>query len=249
MKVAVCYSGLCEAKDWNYTSQSVKHHFDCPTFYSTWSSVEKHMPKVPYTVYPEPIMEYHPIADMENKLLTPKLRANKKNMAEEKPGFGPAYRLLTYNQTKPILSHAYQLEELDSSYDMIVRVRFDTYLSPKVDLNYYLHKAYEENIAIGFGTRTSRHPELYKLEEIPRVYPDRRRKGLSLDWVSYLMEPLILHPRNLFKTNKVFRYHEQKLLLPAENGWYQMLSEPYGDSHLSVYGGAQIEKYLPQTQL
>jgi hypothetical protein len=55
---------------------------------------------------------------------------------------------------------------------------------------------------------------------------------------------MILHPRKLFDTNLVYKYHEECKLLPAENGWYQILGEPHNDSHLCVYGGAQIEKYL-----
>ena len=248
MKVAVCYSGLCEAKDWNLTSQSVKHHFDYPTFYSTWGSCERFMPDVKYTSYVEPTMEYHPIEDIHKKLLPPKLQYNKKKMAKEAPGYGPHYKTVTRNQTKPILSHAHQLDELDSSFDMIVRVRFDTYLSPKVDFTEYLHKAYNEHVAIGFGTRVTRHPNLYEFEEIDHIYPDRR-KNLSQDWAYYLMDPLILHRRDMFKVGMAWRYHDQKELLPAEYGWYQMLSAPYNSNHLSIYGGAQLERYLPQTNL
>jgi len=70
---------------------------------------------------------------------------------------------------------------------------------------------------------------------------------VSNDWGGYIMDPLILHPREIFDVDRAWTLHEEKKLLPAERGWYQVLSQPYNDNHESIYGGAQIEKYLSQT--
>lgn len=237
MRIALCYSGVARG-NWLRNNTSVRYHFPkADVFYSTWRTAVADMPPVPYKTYGEPTMHYHPMKDVDPSLLTMKLRENLKLLG------GKQYYDRTLNHTKQILAHAYQLQDqVPPEYDMIIRLRYDTYLSPKVDFSKYVEKAYQENIAIGFGTRTSRHPNLHELKELPRVEP----KDFSeiQDWHRYVMDPMILHPRKLFDTDMVLEYHKNKKLLPAENGWYQILSEPYGDTHECVYGGAQIEKYL-----
>jgi len=241
MKIAVCYSGICRG-NWIKNNTSVKYHFPkADYFYSTWSTQVASMPPIDYKTYVEPKMNYHPMKDVDKNLLTMKLRQNLYLLN------GKQYYDRTMNHTKQILAHAYQLRDLSEEYDMIVRIRYDTYLSPKVNFTDYLNKSYNENIAVGFGTRTSRHKHLGKLLEIDKTVPSSFDD--NQDWYRYLMDPMIFHPRKLFDTDMVFKYHREKKLLPAENGWYQILSEPYGDNHLSVYGGAQIEKYLSQTIL
>ena len=106
-----------------------------------------------------------------------------------------------------------------------------------------------ENIAIGFGTRTSRWVDLDKLYVVPRRWPDGIDDTISQDWGSYLMDVMIMHPRKLLDTEHAFKLHEEKKLLPAEVGWWQVLSEPTGgENHISMYGGAQIERFLTRTR-
>lgn len=237
MKIAVCYSGINRG-NFLRNNGSVKYHFPkADYFYSTWSNAVVSMPpRVEYKTYSEPKMHYHPMKDVDPSLLTMKLRENLKLLS------GKAYYDRILNHTKQIMAHAYQLRDLPEEYDMIIRVRYDTYLSPKVDFSSYVTESYENNLAIGFGTRTSRHPNVNVLKRIPREEP--KSFADIQDWHKYLMDPMILHPRSLFDIDRVFEYHRDKKLLPAENGWYQILSEPYDDNHLCVYGGAQIEKYL-----
>lgn len=238
MKVAVLYSGISRG-DFTRNSFSVKRHFpDADYFYSTWhDQVHLMPPRIEYNSYIAPTMHYHCITDVNPSLLTMKLASIKKRLKK-----GNKLYERTKHHTKQILGHAYQLDDLDESYDMIVRIRYDCYLSPNVDILSYLVKSYEENIAIGIGTRTTRHPNIHELKEIPRKHPETFDD--IQDWSGYLMDPMILHPRKLFDTNLVYKYHDECKLLPAENGWYQILGEPHNDSHLCVYGGAQIEKYL-----
>jgi hypothetical protein len=238
MKVAVLYSGIPRG-DFTRNLFSVKRHFPgADYFYSTWhDQVQVMPPRIEYKSYSEPKMHYHCVSDVDESLLTMKLKSIKSVLKTNSVLYER-----TKHHTKQILGHAYQLDDLDESYDMIVRIRYDCYLSPKVDIQSYLIKSYEENIAIGFGTRTTRHPNLHELKEIARVHPKTFTD--IQDWSGYLMDPMILHPRKLFDTNLVYKYHEECKLLPAENGWYQILGEPHNDSHLCVYGGAQIEKYL-----
>lgn len=246
MKVAVCVSGICRGNVSKYLNL-MKMHFPYDFFYASWqgreNEVKKHASSIYDQVrfYPEPNMHYHPILDVED-VLSPKLNTIKKKMQSGQMGLD--YRERTLHHTKQILIHSYLLKDLPRKYDMIIRTRFDTMLSMSLKFDSYLKKSYEENIAIGFGTRTTRHPNMNVFKEIPKIYPDGKNEKVSNDWGWYLMDPLIFHPRKLFNNRTVNSLHKQKKLLVAENGWYQVLSQPYNDSHLSVYGGAQIEKYL-----
>ena len=245
MKIGICISGICRG-NLEKNIQSIKNHFSGDYFYGTWDThvLPKYLKDANIFYIKEPTMDYHPILDVDD-LKAPKLKTIKKQMTIPSNLNTTEYRNRTLHHTKQILIHNEMMKKIDSSYDMIIRLRYDTFLSSRVDLNSYLKKSYKDNIAIGFGTRTSRHKNINILYEIPKIYPtENPPASVSQDWGWYLMDPLIFHPRNLWDTNLVDRLHKEKKLLPAEYGWYQILSEPYGDNHLSVYGGAQIEKYL-----
>lgn len=241
MKIAICISGIPRG-NMKQNLALLKSKFPYDVYLGSWSGHE-----IPNNLlvngrhyYDTPKMHYHPILDTEP--ISPKLESIKNKMTNGV--MRSDYYERTLHHTKQILIHSYLLKDIPDKYDMIIRSRYDTVISTKVDLQKYLHKSYDENIAIGFGTRTSRHKDFNVLKEIPKIYPDGKDETISNDWGWYLMDPLIMHPRKIFDNNLVNSLHNNKKLLPAENGWYQILSEPYNDNHLCVYGGAQIEKYL-----
>lgn len=244
MKIAVLYSGVPRGNEsFIRCNTSVKKHFpDADYYYATWKE-SSHLipPNIDCMLYQEPQMHYHPLLDMPIENLLPKQRRLRERCKKD-----PTYRERTQHHTKQILGHAQQLKSIaQKHYDLIVRVRYDTYLSHKVDLTKYVRESVKQNIAIGFGTRTSRHRNLFELYDIPRVQP----KGFDdiQDWYKYLMDPMIIHPPAKFNQKLCQELHNHKALKVAENGWYQVLSE--NDDHLCVYGGAQIEKYLGTTTL
>ena len=255
MKVAVLYSGHPRG-NWIKNSTSHENHFrKYDKFYSTWTNQVSNMPPgLEYKTYKEPEIKYNCITDTPKESLTPKLRGNRARALKEK-----GYRERVFHQTKQILNMAYMLQDLPEEYDMIIRIRYDTHLSYRVDFTPWLEKSYEESCAVGFGTRWTRHKDYNLLTEVEKHYPPRISKEVKItkeefkaifavdgsqDWGWYLMDPLIFFPRKIFDIDRVFQYNEEKKLLPAENGWYQILSEPYGDNHHCVYGGVQIEKYF-----
>lgn len=245
MKIAICVSGICRGKVKNNMAHLKAHFPEADFFYATWKGREKdvqnNLPGVQYTTYPEPEIHYHPIKDIDGPP-APKLMTQKQKCI--KGEYGSAWQEKTKHHTKQILIHDMLLKDVPEEYDMIIRTRFDTYYSPNVDFSEYLKKSYDRNIAVGFGTRTSRHKNINQIVEIAKIYPNGRDESISQDWGWYLMDPLIMHPRKLWNHDLVKELHENKKLAAAEFGWYQVLSEPYGDSHTSVYGGVQIEKYL-----
>lgn len=245
MKTAICISGICRgnvAKN----IESVRRNFpNCDVFYATWidkeTDISTLLPGVRYNLYKQPKLNYHPIADIK-ELPAPKIRIQREKLLRKE--YSKQWRERTKHHTKQILIHDYLLKDIPSDYDMIIRSRFDTFIVDTVNINSYLKRSYKENIAIGFGTRDSRHPDINIIREVPRVYPDGKDTNISQDWGWYLMDPLIIHPRKLWNHKLVTELHNSKKLAAAEFGWYQILSQPYSDSHVSVYGGVQIEKYL-----
>lgn len=246
MKVAVCVSGIPKGNVQEYLER-MKYHFPYTYFFSTWEDqLDSAMKKIPNTIiysWPEPEMHYHPVIDLVGKPKNIKLLKFQENFETGK--FGTVMKNRTQHHTKQILGHAYLVNFIPPEYDMILRIRYDTWLSKKVDFHEYLNQSYNQRIAIGFGTRTLRHKNIDKFYEVPKIYPeDFSDPELSHDWAYYLMDPLIMHPRELFDTKYVWKLHKEKKLMPAEWGWSQILSEPYNYNHLSVYGGTQIERLL-----
>lgn len=240
MKVAICISGICRGQAKRNVDLARLHFPTAEFFFSTWEG----QPKLPFEnafYHPEPKMHYHPVVDLvDDNCKAPKWLAYKHILCKEK-----AVYERTSHQSKQILGHALLLQEVPKEYDMIMRMRYDTVLSKSVDFTPLLERSYKENLAIGFGTRDRRHKDLNSFAEVPQIYPTKDSPpGTSHDWGWYLMDPLIMHPRKMFDIELVFRLHEEKKLYPSERGWYQILSAPFGDNHVSMYGGVQIEKYL-----
>lgn len=239
MKIAICISGIARENSVRNVGL-VKKSFDGDIFYATWeSTVNKYSSKFKCDLYPEPEIKYnmwtHPNCVCDHY----KYHGYRKkfNTGEYKSSskFSRA--------TKQILGHAFQLQNLPSDYDLIIRTRWDTYVSTAVDFTKYINEAYNENKAIGFAVRGSRHSNVNKFKEYEQIYVDKNTPPhYSRDWTQWLNDNLIIHPRNLFDSEKAFNLNDQCKLLPAEFGWYQMLS--VNDNHKCVYGGAAIDRYV-----
>lgn len=248
MKTAICISGIPRG-DTIKNVEIAKTHFDADVFYSTYFGQQQHIKKYTDTYYlhDEPEIPYHPLADIPDDILTPTYKIWTLRRSLEKD---LQLRERMRHQSKQIFAHDMLLRSIPSKYDMIIRMRYDTRLSTIADLKSLLVRSYENNIAIGFGVRTSRHKSLDVLAKIPEIWPDKDSPShpeLSNDWGGYIMDPLIFHPRNLWSSDRLNDLHAKKSLMASEMGYYQMLSQPYGDSHECYYGGAQIEKYLQGT--
>ena len=121
------------------------------------------------------------------------------------------------NYTKQIFGHGYILKVIPEEYDMIIRVRYDTLISDKVDFNHYLNMSYNDHKAGGFGIRTGRHNKLHELKPLPHVWPkkDGPSPGISNDWGGYLMDPLIFHRRDMWNSKLMYKLNEEKKLNAA----------------------------------
>lgn len=231
MNVAICVSGIFRGSQQGI--RVLREHFTAPVFQLTWDGKEP----IGFQggLVQEPEIQSHPIEDNALNQLTRKLRCYAKKMHTP-------LRERTLHQTKQILAHDAVLRRIPLKYDTIIRIRPDTVLLPTADYQGWARRSLAETKAIGVGTRISRHDDISRVERVPRKKDPPAHE--SQDWWRYVMDPLIFHPRALWDSARVADLHASGLLLPAEYGWWQVLSEPFGDTHECYYGAAQIEKYM-----
>ena len=239
MKIAICISGIARPNSIRNV-ELVKQSFGGDVFFATWeSTVNEHSAKFECDLYPEPKINYNPWTDKNCVCMHYKYHGYKnKFLAGE---YSTNSKLM--NATKQIIAHAYQLQDLPAEYDLIIRTRWDTYVSPKVDFAKYINESYNEYKAVGFAVRGGRHNDVHKFKEYEQIYVNETTPPqYSRDWAWWLNDNLIIHPRSLFDCDKALRLDADRKLLPAEYGWYQMLS--VDDNHKCVYGGAAIDRYV-----
>ena len=207
--------------------------FKTHTFFHTWNDDVSKVP-IEYhnrLVYcKEPEVDYHPISDIEwtgkhgkwDKYLQQRLLYNK-----------------TQHQNKQILAYADLLSKVPDDFDVLIRTRWDVLVSGKANFRPYIEKAYEEG-PVGFMSRPKRGHIVDQLIELPKEDTQQVLKFKLDDWYGYLPDNMIMHRREHFDSDLVKKLHKEKNLAPAEWGWYQVMSEPYGDIHTSVHGGAML---------
>ena len=145
----------------------------------------------------------------------------------------------TQHQNKQILAYADLLSKVPDDFDVLIRTRWDVLVSGKANFRPYIEKAYEEG-PVGFMSRPKRGHIVDQLIELPKEDTQQVLKFKLDDWYGYLPDNMIMHRREHFDSDLVKKLHKEKNLAPAEFGWYQVMSEPYGDIHTSVHGGAML---------
>ena len=232
MKTAILITGQYRPQVNKYKPQKLIQQmesvFKTHMFFHTWNDSTNIVPieyhnRLVYCAQPE--LDYHPVSDIE---------------WVGKHGKWEPYveKRLLYNKmqhaSKQILAYADLLTKIPDDFDVLIRMRWDILVSQKVDFKPYLEKAYEEG-PVGFMTRGRPGHHVDNLLDVPK-------DDIMDDWYGYLPDSLIMHKREHFDIDLVKKLHKEKNLAPAEWGFYQVMSEPYGDIHTSVHGGAQIAR-------
>lgn len=243
MNIAICVAGIVRGNV-NDNIKRAQDRFGNITqtniFFATWEEHKnKQSESLDCSYFPEPVLDYNPWLDCEESP-HPKYAGYRKRMLS-----GEKMNPKLPHATKQIVAHAYQLKhQVPKHFDLIVRTRWDTFISQQLDFQKYLEYAYENRCAVGFAIRGNRHPYVHKFREVPKIYPKvDQHPSVSNDWGWWINDNMIIHHRYIFKPDEVLKLHEEGKLLPAEYGWYQVLSEGR-DDHVSVYGGAALERYV-----
>jgi hypothetical protein len=121
---------------------------------------------------------------------------------------------------------------LPAEYTHIIKTRFDTLVSTKVDFKPYIEMLLD-GWNIGFYQGGSDNPTPgHTLTEYDHTGPRCKWR---------LFDHLLFHPRD--RLQNVYKLKQEKKLLGAEWGWYQLLVHPWSDlKYKNVLGGEALLK-------
>jgi len=243
MKVAVCISGLprsgVQGRDLRINHALLKRNFPTADFYfASWQGqehvVEKYFPDERVVFFSEPAMLYHPFVDTPSNIIDTSKYHKTVRQAKENTTF---YNT-SYHQNKQIIAHALLVKQLPKTYDVIVRSRFDTVTFSEANFDTYIQNSYDNQQAIGFATLRQDWNEFDRPHEIATKSEYHYR---------FLFDQLIIHSANIFDPEYVVNLHQEKILLPAEFGWWQVLSKD--DNHRNISGWANPDKSIESRYL
>lgn len=237
MRVAVCVSGACVTGnpkgDIVRNDKMRRATFPGADFYyATWESYrpvfEKLFPNEHCEYFPEPEIPYHPYMIEKTNHISPFYEATVQWIKK-----GGKQRLeWSKHHTKQILIHAWLLDTIKDEYDVIVRTRFDGFISKNASFEKYLEDTYVNNRANCFSaTKQQKFDELNEFDSSV----GKKHNNIHCD-------QLIIHPADAIDIDTVNLLHEKKLLHAAEFGWYQVISMPHGSRHRNHDGWVNHDK-------
>lgn len=231
--IAVCVSGLARP-GYKQALELAKTVFPYDTFYMHWKGYDA--PEVDQCEYfDEPHYDYHNLTETKYK---PDCHIWRRYT---KQGTGKIYRkpgLLekTKANSKQTLAHYWLVNTLPEKYTTIIKLRYDTLLSTKVDFQPLLKKCINEDTVIGIAGSS---PGI----DINTPLKIHSYKDCSRCPGPYLWDHIIFHPR--WKLKNVEKLWREKNLMGAEWGFYQVLHHQWGDNnYLNVAGGNALTKHV-----
>lgn len=248
MKTAVLVSGLFNCihgdKGIIRNNNRQKEKFpNCDFFYATYPQFEKQFrklfPNETVYIFEEPVPHYHPYLDIpNNKIINPsRYLKTIQFMKKDKSGKRLEW---SKHHCKQHLIHARLCSAIKhtENYDIIVRERFDGFISHRANFGPYLKQAHETQTTLGFGATKQKKFDV--LNQFP--------SGPGESHEQWLTDQLIIHPASFLEPEQVEILYNKKLLHGAESGWYQILSHGKNHKkHLSFDGWCNHTKnILPQ---
>lgn len=233
MRIAVCISGACSTPTGNIIKNHLRLQERFPTadfYYGTWTSYksefEKIFPDKRCHYYDEPVV-YHPYLEIDRSAI---ISTHYNDTIDWVKRGNNDRREWTKHHTKQILINAWLSTELLERYDIIIRTRFDAFISPEANFDSYIDDTLQNHRANCFGTRTPK--KINEINEIASIG----------NWTVRLMDHLIIYPADCMDTNNVNELHKSKRLHAAEYGWYQVISMPHGSQHRNHDGWVNHDK-------
>jgi hypothetical protein len=251
MRIAFCVSGIprsgigqSEKIHENFHRNRKSHARAFPSadfYYGTWNEYEEivknSFPDDSIVSFEEPAIDYHPFYDISPEFM----------WSERLVKIVPKYKTIKdhrqdryIHQTKQILCHAYLIDHfnLKEKYDIIIRARYDTYISHQANFQRFLDDVHENPKAVGFALLKDNNFD--QIKTIPKDAPNGKR---------FLFDSLIIHSSKIFDTEEVYKLNSAQNLLPCEFGWFQTMSYPYGENHQCYSGWANADRAVPNQYL
>ena len=159
------------------------------------------------------------------------------------------------HQTKQILLHDKLVQKYGADYDVIVRCRWDTWVSPLIDFTTYAKEVYNTPCVMSICVRSDYWDTVLHIgENHGSHYPyikHRDRKGRVSEVVCFDMfldVGLILHRTEDWNSELIQRLHKDKKLLAAEFGWWQVMVDGTEHNQWKHYdGGAGIVRSVSKS--
>ena len=236
MKTALCLSGrwneYCHQKWMDRTQEIIPHD---KMFTGTWKGQDYDADYY----FDDPENLYHPVFDTEpypddaselrRDIFPHYLERHKEDPTYHNSQLRHAYA--SANWHKQLLIHNEMMKSIPKEYDMIIRTRFDVIVSDQLPWKDMIKDSYDRLIPKGFNCMN-----YYGTHDFNRI------KGMGKETTYYINDALIIHPRECWDTDLVDSLYKDKKLKSAEEGWYQILSEPQGMFHKSYHGGCYLSE-------
>lgn len=239
MKTALCLSGrwneFCDQKWIDRTQQIIPHD---KMFTGSWNGQNTVDTTVDY-YFDDPENLYHPVFDTEaypdnasvlRRDVFPKMIKEYEEEGKDHSQLKHAYA--SANWHKQLLIHNEMMKSIPEEYDMIIRTRFDVIVSDQIDWKGLIDDSYDRMIPIGFNCMN-----YYGNHDFNGM-----KSSINEETKYYINDALIIHPRDCWDTDLVDSLYKDKQLKSAEEGWYQILSEPFGFYHESYHGGCYLSE-------
>lgn len=239
MRVAVCVSGQCVSKNPNTNiKDNISRLMDAlpnaDFYFASWVQYEKTFidifPDQHCFLFEEPSINYHPYDIPANKWVSNRFASAREFI---KNGGEHSWEWSRHH-TKQILIHSWLCEKLPNEYDVIVRTRFDVWVSYKANLLPYIEDTFYNNRVNAItATKRKGFNELRQFDASP---------GASHD--QWLVDQMIIHPMKILDFTHVNELHAKCVLHPAEMGWFQVLSKENFPHHRSFDGWVNHDKNI-----
>lgn len=220
--ISLCVSGKWTGIDYTDRLREVIPHDNYYTATYTDCDHESDFKIVEPELTYNPVLDTEPYNDEESRFRRKIMPVNK--ISTEYYNKFPHWH-------KQILIHNEMMKNIPEC-DIVIRSRFDAFVSQKIDWNGFIEESYTDEIPIGFNTiNWSKFYQYHQLIEMEKHQ------------VYYINDALLIYPYKLWNCDLVDELYNDKKLKGAEEGWYQVLSEPSGHWHKSWHGGVYLEQY------
>ena len=222
-EIAVCVSGLAR-EGYKEAIEIAQKVFPFKFFYMQWKGYPE--PEVPDCEYfNEPQYDYHNLTDTQYKPdcdIWRRYASHKQAKIFRKPG---AWEKTKHN-SKQTLAHYWLTNTIPEQYKTIIKLRYDTLMSTKVDFMPLLEQAQQGKVVgIWASTEVDNPLQIHKYKDCKRCPGP------------FLWDHLIFHPRE--KLKNVEKLFHEKNLLGAEWGWHQVLCHQWEEdnNYINAIGG------------
>lgn len=162
------------------------------------------------------------------------------------------------HQTKQILLHDRLMQKYGHRYDVIVRTRWDTTISPLLDFDFYVKECYNTPTVVAMQQREMLVHTMLSVvsrcsdDEPYLMFKNEDGSWRGIDVTDHCMladSGIIMHRSDDWNSDFVNELHNTKKLLAAEFGWYQALVNGTTHHRWVMYtGGAALTRCISKTE-